>query len=349
MTLFDTLGFRWDRDSIPRELPRASLERVVYRFSRMLPEYVWDAGVLEGNPFTFPEVKTLLEGVTVGGRKVSDEQQILNLAESSKYLLELIKQRRFKLDKETFCALNAGVARNEAFEWGHFRGEGAETAYTPDVLLGKQGRYTPLPTERGAGRLNEVFANGIRALRENFPNPFERASASFLFGALQQFFFDGNKRTSRFMMNGVLMSEGIDAISIPAIRAQAFNTRMVDFYVTRDATQMMAFVLECHPEIVRIRQLNPGLAVIRDLPNIKYYSMSEPRPTHAAGVDRESTVSGEPQAHRSPEEARRAAAQEWRANYYDSTKRERESSRDPADDTDKKAKHARDIDRDLDR
>lgn len=25
----------------------------------MLPEYVWDAGVLEGNPFTFPEVKTL--------------------------------------------------------------------------------------------------------------------------------------------------------------------------------------------------------------------------------------------------------------------------------------------------
>ena len=31
----------------------------------MLPEYVWDAGVLEGNPFTFPEVKTLLEGVTI--------------------------------------------------------------------------------------------------------------------------------------------------------------------------------------------------------------------------------------------------------------------------------------------
>ena len=35
----------------------------------MLPEYVWDAGVLEGNPFTFPVVKTLLEGVTVGGAK----------------------------------------------------------------------------------------------------------------------------------------------------------------------------------------------------------------------------------------------------------------------------------------
>jgi hypothetical protein len=89
MGLFDTLGFQWDRNSVPREMPRASVGRVVFRFHRMLPEYVWDAGVLEGNPFTFPEVKTLLEGVTVGGRKLSDQEQILNLGESSKYLAAL--------------------------------------------------------------------------------------------------------------------------------------------------------------------------------------------------------------------------------------------------------------------
>lgn len=275
MTLFGTLGFRWDRDAIPRELPRVSLERALFRLSRMLPEYVWDAGVLEGNPFTFPEVKTLLEGVTVGGRKLSDQEQILNLAESSKYLIRLVRQGDFRLDKTTFCALNARVARSEALEWGHFRGEGAEAAYTPDVALGDRGRYTPLATERGAGPLNEAFANGLLALQESVANPFETAVAFFLFGALQQFFFDGNKRTSRFMMNGVLMSEGIDAISIPAVRANAFNSLMVDFYVTRDATPMMAFVLDCHPEIVRIRELNPGLSVIKDLPNIKYYSMSD--------------------------------------------------------------------------
>jgi hypothetical protein len=39
MALFDTLGFQWNRDSVPREIPRASLERVVFRFHRMLPEY----------------------------------------------------------------------------------------------------------------------------------------------------------------------------------------------------------------------------------------------------------------------------------------------------------------------
>lgn len=294
MELFDSLGFRWDRDSVPRELPRASLERVVFRFTRMLPEYVWDAGVLEGNPFTFPEVKTLLEGVTVGGRKLSDQEQILNLAESSRYLIELVKARRFRLDKDTFCSLNARVARNEALEWGHFRGEGPETGYTPDVILGERGRFTPLPTESGAGRLNDVFARGIRALRESVENPFERAAAFFLFGSLQQFFFDGNKRTSRFMMNGVLMSEGMDAISIPAVRAAAFNSRMVDFYTTRDATEMMAFVLDCHPEIEQIRRQNPGLTGVRDVPNIKHYRLTDPIESKAGDAGSRSRESDDP-------------------------------------------------------
>jgi len=155
----------------------------------MLPEYVWDAGVLEGNPFTFPEVKTLLEGVTVGGRKHSDQEQILNLAESSKHLIELVKNREFTLKKSRFCSIHTLVARNEALEWGHFRGEGRETQFTPDVALGERGRFTPLATEAGALRLNEVFASGIRSLEQNVPNPIERAIALFLFGSLQQFFF----------------------------------------------------------------------------------------------------------------------------------------------------------------
>jgi len=330
MALFETLGFQWDRDSIPREVPRASLERVVFRFRRMLPEYVWDAGVLEGNPFTFPEVKTLLEGVTVGGRKLSDQEQILNLAESSKYLVDLVKNREFKLEKSTFCSLHARVARNEALEWGHFRGEGLETQFTPDVALGERGRFTPLATEPGAVRLNEVFTSGIRSLEQNVSNPFERATAFFLFGSLQQFFFDGNKRTSRFMMNGILMAEGIDAVSIPAVRAAEFNSRMVDFYTSRDGTEMMAFVLDCHPEAVQIRQLNPGLSAVRDLPGIKYFNLGDAmqRTDHNARPTREedrgaTPDSGPASANEgqtrplSLEETRRRARENWRRNYYD--------------------------------
>jgi Fic family protein len=252
MDLFTELGFRWDRSIAPAEVPTHLTERACFRFHRMLPEFVWDAGVLEGNPFTYPEVKTLLDGVTIGGHKISDQEQILNLAESSKRLLSMVKGGEFNLGKATFCELHSIVARNEALEWGHFRGEGKETNYTPDVGLGEHGRYTPLPTVAGAYELNKTFDAGLMALKASAPHPFEQALAFFLFGALQQFFFDGNKRTSRFMMNGVLMSNGIDAISVPAAKVQAFNEKMVRFYLTRDATEMMTFLIECHPEVKEI-------------------------------------------------------------------------------------------------
>lgn len=251
--LFSALGFRWDRPSVPSSVPTYSIERVAFRLHRMLPEFVWDASVLEGNPFTFPEVQTLLAGVTVGGRKISDQEQVLNLAESSRRLLALVKAGEFKLDKATFTTLHSLVARNEALEWGHFRGEGQESNYTPDVGLGVHGRYTPLATVAGAPELNRTFTSGLQALASEVTRPFEKAAAFFLFGALQQFFFDGNKRTSRFMMNGILMSAGIDAISVPAAKAQEFNEKMVRFYLSKDATEMMSFLVDCHPEAHLLR------------------------------------------------------------------------------------------------
>jgi Fic family protein len=251
MNLFSALGFQWDRSAVTTGMPVHSVERAAFRFHKMLPEYVWDASMLEGNPFTFPEVQTLLDGVTVGGRKLSDQEQILNLADSSKHLLALVKSGSFAINKPVFTGLHGRVARNEALEWGHFRGEGDETNYTPDVALGNQGRYSPLPTLVGAPELNSVFSRGTQALKDSVEAPFERAATFFLFGALQQFFFDGNKRTSRLMMNGILMSAGVDAISVPAARAQEFNEAMVRFYLGKDATEMIQFLASCHPDAAK--------------------------------------------------------------------------------------------------
>ena len=122
MNLFSTLGFHWDRSAVPAAgvVQTHSIERVAFRFHRMLPEFVWDASMLEGNPFTFPEVKTLLEGVTIGGRKISDQEHVLNLASGSKHLLALVKDGSFSLDKTTFTELHDLVARSDALERGHF-------------------------------------------------------------------------------------------------------------------------------------------------------------------------------------------------------------------------------------
>ena len=75
----------------------------------------------EGNPFTFVEVKTLLNGVTVGGHKLSDQNQILRLRRTWDALFQLVERNAFELTKETALHLHAIVGEHEALEWGVFR------------------------------------------------------------------------------------------------------------------------------------------------------------------------------------------------------------------------------------
>lgn len=226
-----SLGFTWNPAALPSAPPPGRIDRALFRVRKLLPEFVFDVTWLEGNPFTFPEVQTLLDGITVGGHKVSDAQQVQNTASAWKRLVELIRTDRFRFDKETFCELHVRVAFEEALEWGRFRDGAvsiAGTAWQPPA----------------AETLDALFDAGLAELLA-VESPLERALAFFLFGALQQFFYDGNKRTARLMMNGELLRQGWDAISIPAARKLEFNQSMIRFYDGRDGTEMMRFLLDC--------------------------------------------------------------------------------------------------------
>ena len=205
--------------------------RACFRVRKVLEGIVYDTVALEDNPFTFPEVKTLLEGITVGGHKVSDANQVLNQAASWQELLRQVETGAFGFDAANFKALHALVAKEEALTWGVFRDDRvsiAGTEYAP-----------PLHTELAA-----IFEQG-REILLAIPDIHERAIATYLFGALNQFFYDGNKRTARLMMNGQLLIAGQDAISIPARRKEEFNREMIRFYDSRDGSNMFRLLAEC--------------------------------------------------------------------------------------------------------
>ena len=77
-------------------------------------DFVFNTVALEGNPFTFPEVKTLLDGITVGGHKLSDAEQVLNLNRALSHVIALVKDKRFRIGAPTACAIQGIVAREEA-------------------------------------------------------------------------------------------------------------------------------------------------------------------------------------------------------------------------------------------
>ena len=239
------LNLQWDQGLFPIEIPKTTVERCVKRYRKSMPQFVWEAAQLEGNPFTFPEVQTLLDGITVGGRKLSDAQQILGLRDSMNLLCQEVLAGSFSLNRPMACRLNDLIARDEALEWGHFRGEGRERSNV-SVNLGPVS-WTPKPTEPDGHNLIQAFETG-RAAIANIKDVVEQAFATKLFLSREQFFFDGNKRTARAMMNGLLMSHGFDGISIPANRQLAYNQAMTHFYPSGDATEMMKILALCFPE-----------------------------------------------------------------------------------------------------
>ena len=52
--------------------------RAIFNARKILDEIVYNTTALEGNPLTFPEVKTLIDGITVCGRRTIDSEQVLN-------------------------------------------------------------------------------------------------------------------------------------------------------------------------------------------------------------------------------------------------------------------------------
>ena len=205
--------------------------RATFRANKVLAELVYDTTALEGNPFTFPEVQTLIDGITVGGHKVTDADQVLNQAESWRELLSLVRDDEFTLDLAVACRLHALVARNEALSWGEFR--------TGHVGISGTEHEPPDST-----KLPAIFERGREALGQ-IDDLHTRAMCTFLFVSLNQFFWDGNKRTGRLLMNGELLSNGHDAITVPAKRREEFNRKMVEFYDSKDASEMMRFLASC--------------------------------------------------------------------------------------------------------
>src|SRR5699024_4542375 len=62
-------GATWNDGAVDLILMAATNpDRARLRFRAALPELIWNTAPLEGSTFTLPEVRTLLEGVTVGGR-----------------------------------------------------------------------------------------------------------------------------------------------------------------------------------------------------------------------------------------------------------------------------------------
>ena len=139
-------------------------------------------------------------------------------------------------DRSALAGRIAIAAKDEAMEWGQLRSGGVTIAGTD---------YMPPP----AVKLPDLFAVMVEEMA-TIEDVYDQAIFVFLTMARTQFFYDGNKRMGRFMMNGILLDAGFPAINLPAKQQLEFNQLMLDLYATGNQQPMNGFMRSCLDERV---------------------------------------------------------------------------------------------------
>lgn len=215
--------------------------KALFAAKKIIAQIITDVVNLEDINYTVPEVQTLLDGITVGGHKIQDELITLNQIRAWNFLFKSIENKSFMVSNQFVLELHALVASNEALEWGRFRTSGGSisgTSYIPPQSSELAVLWQRLENETNSALLNA-----------NLVDIYKAAINLFAKMAKIQFFYDGNKRTGRMMMSGVLLNHNLPMISVGAKRRLEFNQTMIKYYETEDFNLLYNFLISCLDDI----------------------------------------------------------------------------------------------------
>ena len=198
-------------------------EQNIFLAKRNIVDNIYSNARMEGINITFPQTKTILEGVNVPNLRIDEIQVVLNLRDAWQYVLNNI-DKDFNL--EFICKINEFVARNESIEWGALRTGKVEvtgTNYIPEI---------PNKTDV-ENRINDIL---------KIENTTERAIEYMLYGIKAQLFWDGNKRTSTIAANKIMIENGAGIIKVPDSKLEEFNILLSDYYTNGKKEDIKMFI-----------------------------------------------------------------------------------------------------------
>ena len=181
---------------------------------------------MENRAVTFPQTRTILNGVNVPNVQLDDIQAILNMRDVWKFLFATVSE---PVTIAYFCKLNELIARNEGLEWGRLR--------TGSVGISGTDYVPPVPTYEAVKRELEQIIDADTSATE-------KALEVFTWGTRGQFFGDGNKRTSMTLANKILICAGAGILTITDKHMERFNELLLDYYNTGTSKELETFLYE---------------------------------------------------------------------------------------------------------
>lgn len=200
-------------------------EQNLFLAKKVLVSNIYNSARLEGINTTYPDTKTILEGVNVPSLKLDEINCILNLRDAWNFTLSNIDSN---VTLDFICKVNSFVSRNESLEWGVLR-------------TGKVGingvDYIPSIPNR-----DDVIINIKEILKEE--NITSRSLNLMLYLMRSQIFWDGNKRTAMIVANKILIENGCGIISVKENNINEFNKLLTEYYNTANKDKIISFLYD---------------------------------------------------------------------------------------------------------
>ena len=200
-------------------------EQNLFLAKKVLVSNIYNSARLEGINTTYPDIKTILEGINVPSLKLDEITCILNLRDAWNYVLTNIDS---EINLDFICKVNSYVSRNESLEWGVLRNgtvgiNGVD--YIPDIPIKE-----------------DVINNIDKILKEE--NITTKAIDLMIYLMRSQIFWDGNKRTSMIIANKILIENGCGIITVKEENINEFNILLTEYYNTNVKDKLVKFLYE---------------------------------------------------------------------------------------------------------
>lgn len=240
---FISVDKKLDKLNIKRPLFKEAIESLK---NAIYLEWTYNSNGIEGNTLTLKETKVVLEGITIGGKSVKEHLEAINHKNAIEYLEELVNKKT-EISEWNIKVLHQLVLKGiDDDNAGKYRNH--------DVII--SGAQHRPPSYIKVPELMEKLI--INYNQWNKYHPIIRAT--LFHGELVKIhpFIDGNGRTSRLIMNLILMRSGYVPVVIKKSKRLQYYEALDKAHTTNDYTDFVKLVSEAENE-----SLNKYLSILK--------------------------------------------------------------------------------------
>ena len=185
-------------------------------------EYTYDSNGIEGNTLTLQETSLILnKGITIGGKSMREHFEVINHKEAIDYIKDMVTQKE-TLSKRVLLDIHYLILKNINIQnAGKYR--------NVDVMIAGS-RHLP-PTFLQVEILMEEYFNFYQKNKDSL-NPVILSAEMHERLVTIHPFVDGNGRTSRLIMNLILLQQGF-----PITNISSQNNLRDEYYKTLETAQ----------------------------------------------------------------------------------------------------------------